>query len=90
VIGRVFTSTRPGGYSLSAWNFGKSSHADLVIGIPGKDITTDTLKTDAGAVIAIYGSSNRLTATGSQMWHQASSGILDAADKDDRFGASVY
>ena len=78
------------GFSLSAWNFGKTAHRDLVIGVPSEDVTTDTRKVDAGAVIAIYGSANRLTATGSQLWSQASPGILDAADSDDRFGASLY
>jgi hypothetical protein len=78
------------GYALSAWNFGRSSHRDLAIGIPGKNVTTDTLKTDAGAVVVIYGSASRLTATGSQQWTQASAGILDAADSDDRFGGSLY
>jgi hypothetical protein len=78
------------GYALSAWNFGRSSHRDLAIGIPGKNVTTDTTKTDAGAVVVIYGSASRLTATGSQQWTQASAGILDAADSDDRFGASLY
>jgi hypothetical protein len=78
------------GYALSAWNFGRSSHRDLAIGIPGKNVTTDTTKTDAGAVVVIYGSASRLTATGSQQWTQASAGILDAADSDDRFGGSLY
>jgi hypothetical protein len=78
------------GFSLSAWNFGKSAHRDLAIGVPGKNITTDTTKGDAGAVVVLYGSGSGLSSTDSQQWSQASAGILDAADTDDRFGASLY
>jgi hypothetical protein len=37
-------------------------------------------------VNVIYGSASRLAADGSQLWHQDSSGIADAAEAVDVFG----
>jgi hypothetical protein len=75
------------GLSLSAWNFGKSSHADLAIGIPSEDVNG---KSDAGMVIVMYGSTVGLSTPGIQTWHQDSTGILDALGIGDKFGASMY
>jgi hypothetical protein len=44
------------GYALSAWNYGKTGHADLAIGAPFEDIvsaSSGTLQLDAGAVNVI-------------------------------------
>jgi disulfide bond formation protein DsbB len=65
------------GYFLSAGNLGKSTHADLVIGVVAEDVGAVE---DAGAVAIIYGSSTGLVSTGNQFWHQNSSGILDTAE----------
>src|SRR5919198_518120 len=41
------------GFSLAAANFGKSSQADLAVGVPGEDLAGNTF---AGAVNVLYGS----------------------------------
>ncbi len=81
------------GYALSAWNYGKTSHADLAIGAPFEDIvsaSSGTLQLDAGAVNVIYGSSTGLTSTGNQFWHQDSPNINGVSQPGDRFGNSLY
>ncbi len=81
------------GYALSAWNYGKTSHADLAIGTPFEDIvsaSSGTLQLDAGAVNVIYGSSTGLTSTGNQFWHQDSPSINGVSQPGDRFGNSLY
>jgi hypothetical protein len=72
------------GYSLSAWNFGRSSHRDLAIGVPYDDINGFT---DAGQVTVLYGSSAGLGTSGAQSWHQ---GQLGGLESNDRFGKSMY
>jgi hypothetical protein len=81
------------GRALSAWNYGKSTHSDLAIGVPFEDllsVITGTQQADAGAVHVIYGSSTGLTATGSQFWHQDRAGISSASSAGDRFGVTLY
>ncbi|MFL5797789.1 MAG: FG-GAP repeat protein [Actinomycetota bacterium] len=72
------------GFSLAGANFGKSSFADLAIGVTAETVGTAQ---GAGAVNVLYGSTNGLSATGDQFWSQNSPGILDqaegAADPDD-------
>jgi hypothetical protein len=75
------------GAALSAWNFGRSAHKDLAIGVPFEDVGTIE---DAGIVQVLYGSANGLTGVGNQVWSQDSSGILDSAETGDHFGQSVY
>lgn len=75
------------GYALSAWNYGKSSQADLAVGVPFEDVGTQA---DAGAVNVIYGSTTGLTATGSQFWTQDSPGINNSSEAGDRFGEVLY
>ena len=80
------------GFSLSAWNYGKSSHSDLAIGVPLEDFLSTVSGTqliDAGAVNVIYGSSTGLTATDAQFWNQ-DSGIADTAEPGDHFGEAIY
>ena len=74
------------GRSLAAANFGKSTHADLAVGVPEEDAGSAV---DTGGVHVIYGSANGLTGTGSQFWTQNSAGILDEAEPDDLFGLSL-
>jgi hypothetical protein len=74
------------GRSLAAANFGKSSHADLAIGVPSEDAGSTT---DTGGVHVIYGSANGLTGTGSQFWTQNSTGIFGEAETGDQFGWSL-
>jgi disulfide bond formation protein DsbB len=65
------------GSALAAANLGKSSQADLAIGVPYENLGAAM---DAGTVNVLYGTSTGLTASGSQVWHQNSSGIADAAE----------
>jgi disulfide bond formation protein DsbB len=74
------------GWSVAAANFGKSSQADLVVGVPLEDVGATS---QAGAVNVLYGSSTGLTATGDQFWTQDSPGILDSAEASDEFGWSL-
>jgi nucleoside phosphorylase len=74
------------GASVAGANFGKSSHADLAVGVVSEDVGAVM---DAGAVNVLYGSSAGLTATGDQFFHQDSSGVKDAAEADDEFGISL-
>jgi hypothetical protein len=81
------------GFSVSAWNYGNGSQADLAIGVPYEDVlNTGSTRHNAGAVELLYGSPSpsKLTATGSQIWTQASPGMLDTADTDDLFGYALY
>jgi hypothetical protein len=82
------------GFALSAWNFGNGSQADLAIGVPHDSVPRPEPLIgnvfDAGSVNVLYGSSTGLTVTGNQRWHQNVSGMLDAAETGDRFGATVY
>jgi len=81
---------RPGsldefGWVLAAGDFDSDGRDDLVVGTPKKDIGGR----DAGAVHVLYGNSDGLRATGSQMWHQNSPGIPDRAEAGDGFGKAV-
>ena len=71
------------GFALAAADFGKTAHADLAIGVPGESVGS---LIGAGAVHVLYGSANGVTATGSQLWTQNSTGIADAAELSDGFG----
>jgi hypothetical protein len=74
------------GLELAAGNFGRSSQADLAIGVPFEDVGRIG---DAGAVNVIYGSVSGLTVAGNQFWTQDSSGIQGAAEGSDRFGWAI-
>ncbi len=74
------------GIALTAANFGKSSHADLAIGIPGYD---PFAATDAGGVNVVYGSPTGLNPTGNQVWFQRAEGIEGDGEVDDRFGSAL-
>ena len=88
------------GSTLSAWNFGRTDHDDLAIGVPDEDILISLggglngiraeNRVDAGIVHVLYGSANGLTATGSQVWNQNKTGIPDSVEAGDRFGAAIY
>jgi FG-GAP repeat len=79
------------GSALTAWNFGNGPQADLAVGVPFEDLETNAGNIqDAGAVNVIYGSTNRLTTTGNQFWHQDVEGIFDQAEAFDNFGQALY
>ncbi|HEX3035837.1 MAG TPA: FG-GAP repeat protein [Thermodesulfobacteriota bacterium] len=67
-------------------DFNGDGYDDLAIGVDGENLGSIS---NAGGVNVIYGSANRLTSTGNQFWSQNSSGILDDAENEDRFGESL-
>ena len=74
------------GAALACGDFDNNRFDDLAIGVPGQDDGADR---DIGAVIVLYGSASGLSATGSQVLTQDSSGIADDADARDRFGGAL-
>jgi hypothetical protein len=80
------------GAALTAWNFGRSSQRDLVMGAPGNifDFGNFPSKFRSGAIIALYGSSGGLTTSGVQLIDQDTLGMRDLDEDGDRFGEAVY
>jgi FG-GAP repeat len=83
------------GYALDVANFGGSSTEDLAIGVPqenyeftGRSGTIETYAR-AGLVHVLYGSATGPTSSGSQVWTQNSSNILDTREPEDQFGFSL-
>src|SRR5262249_25662740 len=96
IAGELFSSA---GSSLTAWNFGKSTQADLVIGEPLFDVgvilhnfngTISLSSVDAaGAVRAFYGSATGLNITTEQRLTEGSvAGQSPTAGN--HFGSTVY
>ena len=69
------------GIAVTAHDFGKGGHADLVAGA-----LTMTNIPGAGGVVILYGSSNGLSTSGVQTWSQASPGIPGTPEVNDHFG----
>lgn len=81
------------GFALTAWNFGRGPSADLVIGVPYREValaSTGAAQVDAGGVLAIYSASTGLTSSGDQFWTLESPGILGAAAPGGRLGYALY
>ena len=74
------------GNAVASGDFNGDDFDDLAIGVVSEDIGSIS---DAGAVNVIYGSSAGLTDVGNQLWSQASTGILGAAEESDRFGEAL-
>jgi hypothetical protein len=74
------------GFALATGDFNGDGFSDLAVGVPFKDVNNNM---DAGAVIAIYGSRNGLTARGAQLWSQDSPSIQEDAQGHDEFGQSL-
>ncbi len=73
------------GDALTAGDFDGDGFADLAIGVPGEDLGQVE---DAGGVQVLYGSSDRLTATGNQWWDQGSN-IEGQVEAGDGFGQAL-
>ncbi len=67
-------------------DFDDDGYDDLAIGVGGEAIGAED---NAGAVNVIYGSGDRLTSIGDQVWFQDVAGIADASEASDWFGLSV-
>ena len=74
------------GSSLTSGDFDGDGHDDLAVGVPDEDIGDNT---NAGGVNVLYGTSNRLNASGNQFWSQNSSGIKGESTNFDLFGFSL-
>lgn len=74
------------GSSLAAGDFNGDGRDDLAIGAVTEEVSGIS---DAGSVNVLYGSSSGLTATGDQIWHQNSSGVVGASGLNDRFATSL-
>ena len=74
------------GAALAAGDVTGDGHADVVAGEPGKDVSGLDA---AGQVLVLPGSDTGVTITGSHVRNQDTSGVLDDAETDDRFGAAL-
>jgi hypothetical protein len=73
------------GWAAVAADFDGDGFDDLAVTADKEDVGAR----DSGRVHVIYGSANGLRARGSQAWSQASPGIADRPEANDRFGASL-
>lgn len=73
------------GWALAAANYGKTSQADLAIGVPSDLVDAVT----AGAVNVLYGTATGISQAGDQLWHQDSPGIFGVAEAGDSFGEAL-
>jgi hypothetical protein len=71
---------------LTAGDFSGDGTSDLAVGVPGESVGTVST---AGAVNVLYGGAAALSASGNQLWHQDSPGVLDNAEDDDAFGLAL-
>ena len=74
------------GEALAVGDFDNNGYDDLAIGIPGETVNG---KSDAGAVRILYGSSSRLTSTGTDFLHQDVSGVNGVVESGDQFGFAL-
>jgi FG-GAP repeat protein len=75
------------GLELAAADFGRSSHADLAIGVPGNKL--DGVGDNAGSVFVMYGSPTGLGTSEIQYWHKNIPGVPGDASPSDSFGLSL-
>jgi hypothetical protein len=94
---QLFTQASPGvvgtaengdefGRALAAGDVNGDGASDLAVGVPGEDVGTIV---DAGAVNMLFGAAGGLSGSGSQLFTQASPGVVDAAETSDRFGRAL-
>lgn len=74
------------GYTVSATPPAYLQQGDLAIGSPFEDWVSTT---NAGVVHVMYGTGSGLSATGAQMWRQASGGVAGSTEAYDYFGRSL-
>ncbi|ATL28518.1 FG-GAP and VCBS repeat-containing protein [Streptomyces formicae] len=74
------------GAAISAGDVNGDGYADVAVGIPGEDIESVV---NAGSTVLLKGSRAGLTGTGSQAFHQSTTGVPGASEESDRFGSEV-
>ena len=74
------------GSALAAGDFDNDGFEDLAIGAPGEGVAEVE---NAGAVNVLRGSADGLDATGDQVWHQGSAGIVGGVEERDGFGNAL-
>jgi hypothetical protein len=74
------------GYSVAAGDLNADSKDDLVVGVPYKTVSGQTV---AGEAVALYGGTSGLTGTGSQAFSQNTTGVAGTAEKNDSLGWTV-
>jgi len=67
-------------------DFDNDGFADLAVGVSSEDVGAIV---DAGAVNVLYRSAGGLSGSGSQLFTQDSSWVVDAAEAGDQFGRAV-
>jgi len=72
------------GSSVASGDYNNDGYQDLAVGVAGEGIGS---RDDAGMVTVIFGSASGLS--GSQSFHQDSTGVLGKAEAGDEMGASV-
>lgn len=72
--------------SLASGDFDGDGFDDLAIGVPNDNID---MVDDSGSVNILYGSSQGLTASGDQLWHQGVSGVMSDIGTDEHFGFAL-
>jgi hypothetical protein len=94
---QIFTQDSPGvgssaeefdefGLALAGGDFNADDADDLAAGVPGEAVGAVQV---AGAVNVLYGSTNRLSGTGSQLFTQDTPGVGSTAEEFDRFGDAL-
>ena len=73
-----------GGTTSTNGDFNGDGYKDAVVGVPNEGISTIA----PGAFNVIFGSTNGLSTTGSQFWHQNKANVLGANKNGDAYGAS--
>jgi FG-GAP repeat protein len=94
---KVFNQNSPGvpdtaeagdefGFAVAAGNYGKTSQADVVVGVPFEDIGATNA---AGGINELFGTNGGLTGSGAKFFSQGSNGVEDIAEANDNFGQAA-